>query len=467
MTDLQQPNQILVQSGSQHKNDEEMEFQQVTEMKNLQSKPTEKDSKKASLDFIWKNINIKLNKKKTEDQISLLTNLNGRVKGGECLAILGSSGAGKTTLLNFLSRKIETSTLISSGEITLNGKEVNDDEFSKLSAYVMQDDILEACMTPSEILLFTAKLKLGLSDEECEKKVVELISELHLERAINTRVGDTVTRGVSGGERKRTSIGVELISNPSIIFLDEPTTGLDSFNAYELIKLLNSLARDKHKVIIFTIHQPCSEIFDLLDKVCILALGKTIFFGQKDNAWDCFERMQMPIPQRYNPFEFFIEVTNVVAIEKKKTLELYPALEKIENKQERFKDYIDKLNQVYEDNKDRYWDHSELVTDFSEEIKQSFLKKRYATSCCNQFRMLFLRKTVINRRKIVPIILKICQAFICGLFVAALYCRITKNSSGIMDRQGVLCCGGIVAALTNLLTNLLSCKLIFLTIFSL
>ena len=97
MTDLQQPNQILVQSGSQHKNDEEMELQHVTEMKKLQSKPTEKDSKKCSLDFIWKNINIKLNKKKTEDQISLLTNLNGRVKGGECLAILGSSGAGKTT----------------------------------------------------------------------------------------------------------------------------------------------------------------------------------------------------------------------------------------------------------------------------------------------------------------------------------------------------------------------------------
>ena len=134
MTDLQQPNQILVQSGSQHKNDEEMELQHVTEMKKLQSKPTEKDSKKCSLDFIWKNINIKLNKKKTEDQISLLTNLNGRVKGGECLAILGSSGAGKTTLLNFFSRKFETSTIIFSGEITLNGKEVNDDAFSKLGA---------------------------------------------------------------------------------------------------------------------------------------------------------------------------------------------------------------------------------------------------------------------------------------------------------------------------------------------
>ena len=456
MTELTTPQHIKVNSSSHSHNEEEDELRQHS-----QNMPqSEKPKQKCSLDFIWKDINIKLNKKKVEDQKALLTNLSGRVKGGECLAILGSSGAGKTTLLNFLSRKIETSTLISTGSITLNGKEVNDDEFSKLSAYVMQDDILESCMTPSEILLFTAKLKLGLSDQECEKKVVELISELHLERAIDTRVGDNITRGVSGGERKRTSIGVELISNPSVIFLDEPTTGLDSFNAYELIKLLNTLARTKHKVIIFTIHQPSSEIFDLLDKVCILALGKTIFFGQKDNAWDCFERMKQPIPPRYNPFDFFIEVTNVVAIEKQKTFELYPGLEEIPDKQERFKQYIDKMNQVYEDNKDRYWDNSELVTEYSDEIKQSFLKKRYATSTCKQFRMLFLRKTVINRRKMVNIVLKICQAFICGLFVAALYCRITKNSTGVMDRQGVLCCGGIVAALTNLLTNLLSCKLI-------
>ena len=353
MTELTTPQHIKVNSSSHSHNEEEDELRQHS-----QNMPQpEKPKQKCSLDFIWKDINIKLNKKKVEDQKALLTNLSGRVKGGECLAILGSSGAGKTTLLNFLSRKIETSTLISTGSITLNGKEVNDDEFSKLSAYVMQDDILESCMTPSEILLFTAKLKLGLSDQECEKKVVELISELHLERAIDTRVGDNITRGVSGGERKRTSIGVELISNPSVIFLDEPTTGLDSFNAYELIKLLNNLARTKHKVIIFTIHQPSSEIFDLLDKVCILALGKTIFFGQKDNAWDCFERMKQPIPPRYNPFDFFIEVTNVVAIEKQKTFELYPGLEEIPDKQERFKQYIDKMNQVYEDNKDRYWDN--------------------------------------------------------------------------------------------------------------
>ena len=160
MTELTTPQHIKVNSSSHSHNEEEDELRQHS-----QNMPqSEKPKQKCSLDFIWKDINIKLNKKKVEDQKALLTNLSGRVKGGECLAILGSSGAGKTTLLNFLSRKIETSTLISTGSITLNGKEVNDDEFSKLSAYVMQDDILESCMTPSEILLFTAKLKLGISD---------------------------------------------------------------------------------------------------------------------------------------------------------------------------------------------------------------------------------------------------------------------------------------------------------------
>ena len=419
---------------------------------------TKEASSNSMLDFEWENINISLKKKKKDKPVQLLQNQCGRVKSGECLAILGSSGAGKTTLLNYLSRKIETSSLESTGKITLNSKEINDDDFSKLTAYVMQDDILEAVMTPSEILLFTAKLKLGLSDEECEEQVSQLITDLHLEKCLNTRIGNNLKRGVSGGERKRTSIGVELISNPSIVFLDEPTTGLDSFNAYEIIKLLNSLAKEKNKVVIFTIHQPCSEIFDLLDKICILALGKTIFFGKKDDIWDCFEKMNQPIPQRYNPFDFFIETTNVVTIEKKSVLEQYPQLEKIEDKQERFKEYIDILSQTYIDNKDIYWDKSEKVNDFSEEIKQKFLKKKFATSCCKQYRLLFLRKTLVNRRGITTIILKICQGLICGLFVCALYFKISRNSTGIMDRQGMMCVGVILAALTNMLCNILACK---------
>ena len=111
MTELTTPQHIKVNSSSPSHNEELDELRQQTQNMPQSQKPKQK----CSLDFIWKDINIKLNKKKVKDQKALLTNLSGRVKGGECLAILGSSGAGKTTLLNFLSRKIETSTLISTG----------------------------------------------------------------------------------------------------------------------------------------------------------------------------------------------------------------------------------------------------------------------------------------------------------------------------------------------------------------
>jgi hypothetical protein len=145
-------------------------------------------------------------------------------------------------------------------------------------------------------------------------------------------------------------------------------------------------------------------------------------------------------------------------LRKKSVLEQYPQLEKIEDKQERFKEYIDILSQTYIDNKDIYWDKSEKVNDFSEEIQQKFLKKKFATSCCKQYRLLFLRKTLVNRRGITTIILKICQGLICGLFVCALYFTISRNSTGIMDRQGMMCVGVILAALTNMLCNILACK---------
>jgi len=175
----------------------------------------------------------------------------------------------------------------------------------------MQDDILEATMTPLEILLFTAKLKLNLPPLEIEKKVNQMISELNLQKCKTTPIGNHIQRGVSGGERKRTSIGVELISDPKIIFLDEPTTGLDSYNAFEVVKNLCELAELEEKIIIFTIHQPSSELFSLLHKIFILADGKTVYFGDKDNSIDFFnDHLRLNYPLNYNPFEFFIEMTN-------------------------------------------------------------------------------------------------------------------------------------------------------------
>ena len=164
----------------------------------------------SDLDLVWNEINIVAKaevkdpltgKSKKIDKI-ILNNINGRVRAGECLAILGSTGAGKTTLLNHLSRKIESKTLKITGHVLLNGKNISTDKFDTITSYVMQDDILEPVMTPLEILMFTAKLKLNLTLKEIENKVYQMIDDLHLTKCKDTRVGNNLVRGVSEEKEK-------------------------------------------------------------------------------------------------------------------------------------------------------------------------------------------------------------------------------------------------------------------------
>lgn len=104
-------------------------------------------------------------------------------------------------------------------------------------------------MTPLESFWFTANLKLNLSYEEKARRIHTLIKDLGLEKCLNTPVGSVMTRGISGGERKRVSIGVELLVDPSLLFLDEPTTGLDSSTSLQVIDLLTALAQSGRTVV--------------------------------------------------------------------------------------------------------------------------------------------------------------------------------------------------------------------------
>lgn len=315
-------------------------------------------SNQANFELIWSDITItattekKCCSKEEPKVTNLLDGVSGKVKSGEALAIIGSSGAGKTTLLNFLSQKIETSNLKVEGKVTLNALDINLNHFNAISSYVMQDDILEPVMTPSEVLLFTAKLKLNDSLEAIENKVFNMLKQLNLMKCKDSQIGNELIRGVSGGERKRTSIGVELISDPDIIFLDEPTTGLDSYNAYEVVDLLRELAK-QGKMIIFTIHQPCSEIYDLLDKIYVLGLGRTVYFGSTENAYDMFEKLGIPVPMNYNPFEHFIENTTVSAVESLNPVFNFLKLEDIEETQDKYRAYISHLANKFNENKNR------------------------------------------------------------------------------------------------------------------
>jgi ABC-type multidrug transport system ATPase subunit len=133
----------------------------------------------------------------------------------------------------------------------------------------MQDDVLFSFFTVREALTFAARLRLNVPATEQDKIIDQLFQ--------NVECGDVNRKRISGGERKRTAIGVELVTDPSIIFLDEPTSGLDSFRATAIVKLLTDLAHKKGKTVVATIHSPNSQAFALFDRLYLLMDGYCVY----------------------------------------------------------------------------------------------------------------------------------------------------------------------------------------------
>ena len=142
------------------------------------------------------------------------------------------------------------------------------------------------------------------------ERVEEIVSELRLNKCQNTKIGGPLVKGVSGGERKRTSIGVELITDPNLIFLDEPTTGLDSFTATSVIETLRDLTYSG-RTIISTIHQPNSDIFEIFDRLMLLALGKIIYFNEAKQAVGYFANIGYRCPELSNPADYFMSIMSI------------------------------------------------------------------------------------------------------------------------------------------------------------
>lgn len=155
----------------------------------------------------------------------LLNNLNGQIICG-FTAIMGPSGSGKSTLLNTLACRMRQSASVT-GRILLNGRDYKIADLKKISGYVMQDDLLHAHLTVEETLKYTTRLKLepSLTEEEVSALVDEIITQMGLDHVRNTVIGNPEKRGISGGERRRVSVGMELVTHPQLLFLDEPTSG--------------------------------------------------------------------------------------------------------------------------------------------------------------------------------------------------------------------------------------------------
>eukprot|EP00850_Spirogloea_muscicola_P021683 SM000258S09099 [mRNA] locus=s258:40817:44791:+ [translate_table: standard] len=287
----------------------------------------------------WHGVDCQLLDKHGKEAKRILRNVSGGAQPGRLLAIMGPSGSGKTTLLNTLAGQLPRS-----GKMRLRGRLLIDgvpvQQARLRQAYVRQEDIFYSQLTVRETLVMAAKLQLPKSMPEAFKdsyvdsllqrlglvrRQPDLLSELlpvllHCSElmalrstqvgAADTIVGDNKVRGISGGEKKRLSIACELIASPSVIFADEPTTGLDAFQAEKVMETLRQLAKDGHTVVA-SIHQPRGSIYTMFDDLLLLADGLVIYSGHADEALSYFGELGHTCPLHSNPAEFLSDLISI------------------------------------------------------------------------------------------------------------------------------------------------------------
>ncbi|GMH05854.1 hypothetical protein Nepgr_007694 [Nepenthes gracilis] len=219
----------------------------------------------------------------------ILNGLTGSIGPGEVLALMGPSGSGKTTLLNIIGGRLQENV---NGNITYNGVPYN-----------------PGVKRSGRNFGFCCIFEAAKEHEQKHKydRVEMIIKELGLERCRHTRIGGGLVKGISGGERKRTSIGYEILVDPSLLLLDEPTSGLDSTSANRLLQILQGVA-EGGRTIITTIHQPSSRMFHTFNKILLIAEGYPVYYGKAREAMDYFSSLSFKPEIPMNPAEFLLDL---------------------------------------------------------------------------------------------------------------------------------------------------------------
>jgi ABC-type multidrug transport system ATPase subunit len=216
-----------------------------------------------------------------------LQNINIAERGGKLIGMMGASGSGKSTLLSVLNGSEKPS----SGKVSINGIDIHEHPLNVegVIGYIPQDDLLIEDLTVFENLFYAAKLCFGnKTEEEIAKLVIQVLVSLGLTEIRDLKVGSPLQKTISGGQRKRLNIGLELLREPSVLFVDEPTSGLSSRDSENIMDLLKELSL-RGKMVFVVIHQPSSDIFKMFDTLIILDSGGfQIYYGNPVEAVNYF-----------------------------------------------------------------------------------------------------------------------------------------------------------------------------------
>eukprot|EP01068_Selenidium_serpulae_P010103 Selendium_serpulae@DN5389_c0_g1_i2.p1 len=251
---------------------------------------------------------------RSEKPKTLLHNVDLCFQPGQLVAIMGPSGAGKSTLLSVLASRVtpKTKGYLFGGDVFVNGR-IDYKKLRHSANVVPQNPNMKSNLATEEIMRLSCDLRTShKTAEEKEERIEHVLSELGLLTKRNLRPGDENKKTMSGGEQRLLSIANELVDDPSILLLDEPTTGLDAARAYDVIEMLSGLAKSANIVVVCTIHQPRSQAFWLFDTILLLSNGKTVFHGSPRQSIDFFESVGCSCPNNFNPADFMLDLITPV-----------------------------------------------------------------------------------------------------------------------------------------------------------
>ncbi|CAK9175072.1 unnamed protein product [Ilex paraguariensis] len=382
----------------------------------------------------------------------VLKDVNCRAKPWEILAIVGPSGAGKSSLLEILAGKLTPQR----GSIFVDHKPVDKAQFKKISGYVTQKDTLFPLLTVHETLMFSAKLRLRLPESQLSSKVKLLIQELGLSHVAQARVGDDRVRGISGGERRRVSIGVEVVHDPKVLILDEPTSGLDSSSALQIIDMLKTMAETKGQTIILSIHQPGFRIVKLFNSILLMANGSVLHHGTVDQLGTHLRLMGLQLPLHTNLVEF--------AIESIETIQQHQLSKQIHQKMVPQLPSTTELKRVGDEGENRngnftlqqLFQQSKVIDEESIDVELDF-SSGFANSRVRETMILTLRfwKNIYRTKELFAC--RTLQMFMAGLVLGSIFYHLKDDLVGAGERVGLF-----AFILTFLLSSTLEALPIFL-----
>ncbi|XP_034952371.1 ATP-binding cassette sub-family G member 4 [Chelonus insularis] len=468
--------------------------------------------KRPPVDIAFTDLMYKVREGRKGNEKTILKSVSGRLRSGELTAIMGPSGAGKSTLLNILTGYKTTGM---EGSITMNGMERNLSTFRKLSAYIMQDNQLHGNLTVEEAMKVASSLKLSskVSKTEKEEVIQEILETLGL--AEHRR---TMTSNLSGGQKKRLSIALELVNNPPIMFFDEPTSGLDSSSCFQCISLLKTLARGG-RTIICTIHQPSARLFEMFDALYTLAEGQCVYQGSTSQLVPFLRYQGLNCPSYHNPASFIIEVScgeygenvgKLVAAIKNGKYDIREGFPFPETKEENLNNTIQAVNGITKNVDEKYGvndeikdkndvsnikekytenkvneshnnggiipsyatndiaKHNELVITLEEkkdniDVNTSLLDEsmiltpeRYPTSELTQFWVVLKRTLLFSRRDWTLMYLRLFAHILVGLLIGALYYDIGNDGGKVLSNLGFLFFNMLFLMYTSMTITILS-----------